>query len=132
MAFVIFLSQAYLYKQESYTMLKKKWLLKEFDKERVLEISKKFKISPLTAIILYNRGIRNDGEIEKFLSRDLSVMYDPFLMCDMDKAVERILSAKNGGEKITIYGDYDVDGITAIAILYKHLSESVITCFCIE
>ncbi len=104
-------------------MLKKKWLLKEFDKERVLEISKKFKISPLTAIILYNRGIRNDGEIEKFLSRDLSVMYDPFLMCDMDKAVERILSAKNGGEKITIYGDYDVDGITAIAILYKHLSE---------
>lgn len=104
-------------------MLKKKWLLKEFDKERVLEISKKFKISPLTAIILYNRGIRNDDEIEKFLSRDLSVMYDPFLMCDMNKAVERILSAKNGGEKITIYGDYDVDGITAIAILYKHLSD---------
>ena len=104
-------------------MLKKKWLLKEFDKERVLEISKKFKISPLTAIILYNRGIRNDDEIEKFLSKDLSVMYDPFLMCDMDKAVERILAAKNGGEKITIYGDYDVDGITAIAILYKHLSE---------
>ncbi len=104
-------------------MLKKKWLLKEFDKERVVEISKKFKISPLTAIILYNRGIENDNEIEKFLSRDLSVMYDPFLMCDMDKAVERILAAKNGGEKITIYGDYDVDGITAIAILYKHLIE---------
>lgn len=104
-------------------MLKKKWLLKEFDKERVLEISKKFKISPLTAIILYNRGIRNDDEIEKFLSKDLSVMYDPFLMCDMDKAVGRILAAKDGGEKITIYGDYDVDGITAIAILYKHLSE---------
>ena len=104
-------------------MLKKKWLLKEFDKERVLEISKKFKISPLTAIILYNRGIRNDDEIEKFLSKDLSVMYDPFLMCDMDKAVKRILAAKEAGEKITIYGDYDVDGITAIAILYKHLSE---------
>lgn len=104
-------------------MLKKKWLLKEFDKARVLEISKTFGISPLTAIILFNRGIRNDDEIKRFLSNDLDIMYDPFLMRDMDKAVERILSAKKNGEKITIYGDYDVDGITAIAILYKHLSE---------
>lgn len=104
-------------------MLKKKWLLKEFDKARVLEISKTFGISPLTSIILFNRGIRNDEEIKRFLSNDLDIMYDPFLMRDMDKAVERILSAKANGEKITIYGDYDVDGITAIAILYKHLSE---------
>lgn len=108
-------------------MLKKKWLLKEFDKARVLEISKTFKISPLTSIILYNRGIREDEAIRKFLSKDLGVMYDPFLMCDMDKAVERIYAAKNAGEKITIYGDYDVDGITAIAILYKHLKELVIS-----
>ncbi|MGN1093184.1 MAG: DHH family phosphoesterase, partial [Monoglobaceae bacterium] len=104
-------------------MLKKKWLLKEFDKARVLEISKEFQISPLTSIILYNRGIREDEAIKKFLSKDLGVMYDPFLMRDMDKAVERIYAAKNSGEKITIYGDYDVDGITAIAILYKHLKE---------
>ncbi len=104
-------------------MLKKKWLLKEFDKARVLEISKKFGISPLTSIILFNRGIKGDEEIQRFLSNDLNIMYDPFLMRDMDKAVERILSAKKNGEKITIYGDYDVDGITAIAILYKHLSE---------
>lgn len=104
-------------------MLKKKWLLKEFDKARVLEISKTFKVSPLTAIILYNRGIRDDESIKKFLSKDLGVMYDPFLMRDMDKAVERIYAAQSLGEKITIYGDYDVDGITAIAILYKHLCE---------
>ena len=104
-------------------MLKKKWLLREFDKARVLEISKEFQISPLTSIILYNRGIREDEAIKKFLSKDLGVMYDPFLMRDMDKAVERIYAAKNSGEKITIYGDYDVDGITAIAILYKHLKE---------
>ncbi len=104
-------------------MLKKKWLLREFDKARVLEISKNFQISPLTSIILYNRGIREDEAIKKFLSKDLGVMYDPFLMRDMDKAVERIYAAKNSGEKITIYGDYDVDGITAIAILYKHLKE---------
>ena len=104
-------------------MLKKKWLLKEFDKERVLEISKNFKISPLTAIILYNRGIKDDADINRFLSNGFDGMCDPFLMRDMDKAVKRILSAKEAGEKITIYGDYDVDGITAIAILYKHLSE---------
>ncbi len=104
-------------------MLKKKWLLKEFDKARVLEISKTFKVTPLTAIILYNRGITEDDAIKRFLSKDINVMYDPYLMRDMDKAVERITAAKEKGEKITIYGDYDVDGITAIAILYKHLKE---------
>ena len=104
-------------------MLKKKWLIKEFDKARVLEISKTFKVTPLTAIILYNRGIKDDESIKRFLSKDINVMYDPFLMRDMDKAVERITAAKEKGEKITIYGDYDVDGITAIAILYKHLME---------
>lgn len=103
-------------------MLKKKWLLKEFDKSRVLEISKTFGISPLTSIVLYNRGVREDDQIKNFLSKDLGIMYDPFLMRDMDKAVERINAAKEAGEKITIYGDYDVDGITAIAILYKYLS----------
>ena len=102
-------------------MLKKKWILKEFDKARVVEISKNFNISPLTAIILYNRGSREDGQIKDFLARDLSGMHDPFLMKDMDKAVERILLAKKNNEKITIYGDYDVDGITSIAILYKYL-----------
>ncbi len=103
-------------------MLKKKWLLKEFDKSRVLEISRTFGISPLTSIVLYNRGVREDEQIKKFLSKDLGTMYDPFLMRDMDKAVKRINAAKEAGERITIYGDYDVDGITAIAILYKYLS----------
>ncbi len=104
-------------------MLKKTWILKQFDKNRVLEISRAFKISPLTAIILYNRGIRDDEEISKFLSRDLTQLHDPFLMKDMDKAVERILMASKNKEKITIYGDYDVDGITSIAILYKQLEK---------
>lgn len=103
-------------------MLKKKWLLKEFDKSRVLEISRTFGISPLTSIVLYNRGVRENEQIKKFLSKDLGTMYDPFLMRDMDKAVKRINAAKEAGEKITIYGDYDVDGITAIAILYKYLA----------
>lgn len=104
-------------------MLKKKWLLREFDKNRVVEMSKNFHISPLTAIILYNRGIREDAAITSFLSKDLGVMHDPYLLKDMEKAAERIRKARDNHEKITIYGDYDVDGITSIAILYKHLQE---------
>lgn len=104
-------------------MLKKKWILKEFDKNRVIEMSRQFGISPLTAIILYNRGIREDAAIKSFLNRDLSVMHDPYLMKDMDRAAERIRQAQANREKVTIYGDYDVDGITSIAIIYKHLQE---------
>ncbi len=104
-------------------MLKKKWLLREFDKKRVVEISKRFQISPLTAIILYNRGIQDDASIDRFLSRNLDVLHDPYLMQDMEKAAFRIRQAQENKEKITIYGDYDVDGITSIAILYKHLKE---------
>ena len=100
-------------------MLKKKWLLKEIDKARVLEISKTFGVSPLTSIVLYNRGIRDDKAIQNFLSKDQAALHDPFLMRDMDKAVERIAAAKEANEKITIYGDYDVDGICSSYILTK-------------
>lgn len=103
-------------------MLQKKWLLKEFDKNRVVEISKEFHISPLTSIILYNRGICGSDEIAEFLKCDLEGLHDPYLLKDMEKAVSRINKARTDNEKITIYGDYDVDGITSIAILYKHLS----------
>ena len=103
-------------------MLEKKWLLKEFDKDCVVGISKELHISPITAIILYNRGIRDKESIKAFLNSDYKSLHDPFLLKDMDKAVERINKAKNDGEKITIYGDYDVDGITSIAILYKQLT----------
>lgn len=103
-------------------MLQKKWLLKEFDKDCVISISKELHISPLTAIILYNRGIRDKDAILDFLNGDFSSLHDPYLLRDMDKAVERINIAREKGEKVTIYGDYDVDGITSIAILYKHLT----------
>ncbi len=103
-------------------MLQKNWLLKEFDKNRVVEISKEFNISPLASIILYNRGIKESSEIQKFLHCDLKNLHDPYLLKDMDKAVKRIKDALDKKEKITIYGDYDVDGITSIAILYKHLT----------
>lgn len=102
-------------------MIEKKWLLKEFDKNAVVEISKELHISPITAIILYNRGIKDKESILDFLNCELKNLHDPYLLKDMDKAVERINTAKENGEKITIYGDYDVDGITSIAVVYKQL-----------
>jgi len=104
-------------------MLEKKWCIQEFDKARVVEIAGKFKISPLTAVVMYNRGIREDNDVEKFLSKDFNNLYDPFLLKDMKKAVDRINLAIERKERITIYGDYDVDGITSIVILHKHLTE---------
>ena len=109
-------------KEVSIHMLEKKWCIQEFDKARVVEIAGKFQISPLTAVVMYNRGICEDNDVEKFLSKDFSNLYDPFLLKDMKKAVDRIKLAIERKEKITIYGDYDVDGITSIVILHKHLT----------
>ena len=97
-------------------MVEKKWCIQEFDKVRVVEIANKFQISPLTAVVMYNRGIREDNDVEKFLSKDFKNLYDPFLLKDMKKAVDRIKLAVERKEKVTIYGDYDVDGITSIVI----------------
>ncbi|MCR4671909.1 MAG: single-stranded-DNA-specific exonuclease RecJ [Lachnospiraceae bacterium] len=73
------------------------------------------------AALLVRRGISEADEAERFLSPSLSDMHDPFLMKDMDKAVSAVLAAIDLGEKITIYGDYDVDGITSTSILYLFL-----------
>jgi single-stranded-DNA-specific exonuclease len=78
--------------------------------------------SALTLQLLYNRGLRTEEEIEKFLNPDYEEsLYDPFLMKDMGKAVYRIKKALVNKEKIVIYGDYDADGVTATAVLYKTL-----------
>lgn len=78
-------------------------------------------VSKVVAQILVNRGITTLYEAKMFLYGETSNLYDPFLMKDMDKAVERIKRAVSGGERIRIFGDYDVDGITSTAILAKVL-----------
>ena len=78
-------------------------------------------ISPLVARVMINRGITDAGLAKKFIDRDVDSLYSPFLIKDMDKAVERIKRAVNNNEKITIYGDYDVDGITSTAIMVSFL-----------
>lgn len=101
----------------------KKWEYYEENKEKQEKIVRKFNISPLLANILINRGIIEEEDIEVFLNPTRHSFHDPYLMPDMKKAVERILQAIKDKQKIMIYGDYDVDGITSITVLKKFLEE---------
>lgn len=103
--------------------MNKKWEFYEENSEEIIDIAKKHNISELLTKILVNRGITDDKEIDTFLNPTRNDFYDPYLMPDMDKAVERIIKAINNQEKVMIYGDYDVDGITSITVLEKFLEE---------
>jgi len=85
------------------------------------KLCRQLDIPPLVAQLLIKRGITDSREGERFLSPSLKHLHDPFLMKDMSKGVERVIKALKHGEKITIYGDYDVDGITACALLVDFL-----------
>ncbi|KOC36006.1 single-stranded-DNA-specific exonuclease RecJ [Clostridium botulinum] len=80
-------------------------------------------ISNITAKVLANRNIQNEEEAKKFLRASLEDLYSPFLMQDMQNGIDIILDAIDEGKKIVVYGDYDADGVTSTAILYKGLLE---------
>jgi single-stranded-DNA-specific exonuclease len=101
-----------------------KWVLApEPDPEILQDISVKVGIHKSIIKILFNRQIDTPEVIQKFLNPTLNDLGDPFEMFDMDKAVERILNALRENEKIMVYGDYDVDGITASSLLYLVLNK---------
>ncbi len=87
------------------------------------EISAVLGVSLPTAQLLVNRGCRDAEEARRFLFKETEHLHDPFLMKDMDKAVERILFALENEEKIVVFGDYDVDGVTSVSSLYLYLKE---------
>ena len=91
------------------------------EQELEIELAKKFAGSPTIAELLVQRGITSVDEAERFFSPSLSDMHDPFLMRDMNKAVNRLNKAMGAKEKILVYGDYDVDGTTAVSLVYKYL-----------
>lgn len=86
-----------------------------------LELARKINVSPILCRLLLERGIKTEDEARKFFRPQLHDLYDPFLMTDMDLAVERLNEAIGKKERIMIYGDYDVDGCTAVALVYKFL-----------
>lgn len=100
----------------------KKWQIYESNNEKIEEISKKYNLNKLLATILVNRKIE-ENQIEMYLNPNRKNFHDPFLMPDMEIAVNRILKAMENKEKIIIYGDYDVDGITSITVLKSFLKD---------
>ena len=100
------------------------WTLKALpDKNIVFALQESLGVSELVATLLAQRGIETFEEAKQFFRPQLSDLYNPFLMKDMDKAVERLHRAINSNEKILVYGDYDVDGTTAVSLMYLFLKE---------
>lgn len=103
--------------------MNKKWEYYESNEELINEISEKFNINKIIAKILLNRGITDIEKIKVFLEPNRSNFYDPYLINDMEIAINRIIKAIENKEKVIIYGDYDVDGITSTTVLKKFLEE---------
>lgn len=104
-------------------MRKSNWILPP-DGDLMAEnsLAAKLGVTGVTAKLLVRRGITEPTAADAFFSHDVGVFRDPFEMADMEKAVSRILKAVRDGEKILIYGDYDVDGVTSVSILYLYLT----------
>ena len=102
--------------------VEKKWILREStEPETVRQLSSELGVDPVLAELLVQRGVRTFHQARSFFRPSLDDLYDPFLMTDMEKAVERVHDAVISGEKILVYGDYDVDGTTAVSLVYSFL-----------
>lgn len=103
--------------------MNKKWEFYNSETDIIKKISEKFEISELLAAVLVNRNIVKDEDVKLFLNPTRKDFHDPYLMPDMEPAVNRIIKAIENNEKTIIYGDYDVDGITSITVLTRFLKE---------
>ncbi|MBO0330819.1 single-stranded-DNA-specific exonuclease RecJ [[Muricauda] lutisoli] len=102
-----------------------RWTIKpKPEQESIDHLSEALGVDDLVAQLLIQRGITNYEEAKAFFRPELSHLHDPFLMKDMQKAVERIEQAMSNGENILVYGDYDVDGTTSVALMSSYLLES--------
>ena len=103
--------------------MEKEWSLLPDTSARAVEFSQRIGTTPFTAALLLHRGITSDEEARAFLHPEKQPFHDPFLMRDMEKAVSRIEQAIEAQERIVVYGDYDVDGITATSLLCRNLRQ---------
>lgn len=103
--------------------MEKRWVYKPVDREKLATLQESLKINPILLELLIQRGIMTYQEAKDFFRPQLDMLHDPFLMKDMDKAVTRIISAIENKERILIYGDYDVDGTTSVALFYQFIHD---------
>jgi len=101
-----------------------KWVIKEPQKDSINQLQKQLRIHPVICNLLIQRDIHTFDQAKKFFRPSLRELHDPFLMKDMDIAIQRINDAIYYKEKILVYGDYDVDGTTAVALLYIYLKKN--------
>lgn len=102
-------------------MLNKRWNILPVEKEKTAELQDALKIHPVLCTILTQRGIDTYNKAKSYFRPQLSDLHDPWLMKDMDKAVKRILAAFENREKILLFGDYDVDGTTAVSCMLRFM-----------
>ncbi|MBQ2501556.1 MAG: single-stranded-DNA-specific exonuclease RecJ, partial [Bacteroidales bacterium] len=99
-----------------------KWILKEpADAAKVSRLAAELGIDSVLADLLVKRGVETFEQARSFFRPSLEDLHDPFLMKDMDIAVQRVRDAITGGQRILVYGDYDVDGTTAVSLVYSFL-----------
>ncbi|MEW6358197.1 MAG: single-stranded-DNA-specific exonuclease RecJ [Planctomycetota bacterium] len=108
-----------------------RWIFPNRDTKLEAELTQRLRISPILAQILMNRRIADVDAAQKFLRPNLSGLEDPWTLPDMQRASDRIREAIEGQEKIVIYGDYDVDGVTATALLLRclRMAGAVVSCY---
>jgi single-stranded-DNA-specific exonuclease len=104
-------------------MKEKRWRIKNGVQEKANKLIQTLKIHPVLCNILVQRGIETYEQAKHFFRPELTSLHEPWLMKDMAKAVDRILQAFSGNEKILVFGDYDVDGTTAVACTYQFLKK---------
>lgn len=101
--------------------MREQWLLKQRKRDEIENLKEELNIDLLTSILLVNRNIKDEKDAREFLFGGIENLNDPYLMKDMEKGVKRVKEAIEKGDKITIYGDYDCDGVSSTSILYKGL-----------
>lgn len=104
--------------------MERRWKILTADKQKSDLLKQSLKISSIICNILVQRGIETFEQSKKYFRPALEELHDPWLMKDMDQAVERIIRAVNNNEKILVFGDYDVDGTTAVASMYRFLKKN--------
>ncbi len=103
--------------------MQKRWVIKDVDEVTADKLASELNVEKTIARLLVQRGISTYEEAKSFFRPEMSMLHDPFLMKDMDRAVERIINAAKNNESILIYGDYDVDGTTSVALVFTFFKQ---------